>query len=97
MADDLLELLHGLGARKPTRVYNCTGAAAHRLHRVHVFGVAHDLVVPDAPALGLSFLTVVFCVSVLASTAFGAGIDKNGFFMQLLLKRRVHAVERAKN
>ena len=59
MADDLFELLHGLGAGEPPRVYGCARAAAHRLHRVHVPRVADGVFVLDAPALGLS-LTVVF-------------------------------------
>ena len=60
MADDLLQLLHGLGPRKLISVYGRARAAAHRVHRVHVFGVADGFVVLDAPALGLSILTVVF-------------------------------------
>ena len=60
MADDLLQLLHGLGAGESISFYSGTGAAAHRLHRVHVPRLADGLVVLDAPALGLSFLTVVF-------------------------------------
>ena len=60
MADDLLELLHGLGAGEPPRVYGRARAAAHWFYCVHVFGLAHGVFVLDAPALGLSILTVVF-------------------------------------
>ena len=60
MADDLFQLLHGLGAGEPPRVYGRARAAAHWIYRVHVAGVAHGLVLPHAPALVLSFLTVVF-------------------------------------
>ena len=59
MADDLFQLLHGLGAGQSLSFHNCTGAAAHRLHRVHVARLADGVFVLDAPALGLS-LTVVF-------------------------------------
>ena len=97
MEDDLLELLHGLGAGEPPRVYGRARAAAHRLHRVHVFGVAHGLVVPDAPALGVSILTVVFVSLRVPRRWARRGVLQNGFFMQLLLKRRVKLRRERKN
>ena len=88
MADDLLQLLHGLGPRKLISVYGRARAAAHWVHRVHVARVADGFLVLDAPALVLSFLTVVFCVFFTCPAAVGRvdGVLQNGFFMQL--KRR---------
>ena len=62
MADVLFQLLHGLGAGEFTGVYGRARAAAHWVYRVHVARLADGLVLPHAPALVLSFLTVVFCV-----------------------------------
>ena len=62
MADDLFELLHGLGAGEFARVYGRARTFTYWFYRVHVARVADGLVLPHAPALVLSFLTVVFCV-----------------------------------
>ena len=64
MADDLLQLLHGLGAGQSLGVYGRARAFTYWIHRVHVFGLAHGLVVLDAPALVVLFLTVVFVSSL---------------------------------
>ena len=60
MADDLLQLLHGLGAGEPLSVYGRARTFTYWIYRVHVFGLADGVLLPHAPALGLSFLTVVF-------------------------------------
>jgi hypothetical protein len=83
MADDLFQLLHGLGAGEFTGFYRGTGAAAHWFYRVHVARVADGLVLPHAPALVLSFLTVVFVFSyVFRGGGRVDGVLQNGFFMQ---------------
>ena len=80
VADDLLQLLHGLGAGELARVYGRARATAHRLHRVHVPRLAHGLVLPHAPALGLSFLTVVFVFVLRVSRRRRVdGVLQNGF------------------
>ena len=60
MEDDLLQLLHGLGAGELARVYGRARTFTYWLHRVHVARLADGVLLPHAPALGLSILTVVF-------------------------------------
>ena len=96
MADDLFELLHGLGAGQSLGVYGRARAAAHRLHRVHVPRVADGVFVLDAPALGLSLLTVVFVFFyLLVAVGRVDSVLQNGFFRPTL-KLRVQRIERAK-
>ena len=94
MADDLLQLLHGLGAGELTRVYGRARAAAYRLHRVHFFGVADDFQFPHAPALVLSFLTVVFVSSYVSRWARRRRFAKQ--VLQAACSSAFSAVERAK-
>ena len=60
MADDLLQLLHGLGAGQSLSFYGRARTFTYWLHRVHVARLAHGVLLPHAPALGFLFLTVVF-------------------------------------
>ena len=83
----------GLGAGEFTGFYRGTGAAAHWFYRVHVARVADGLVLPHAPALVLSILTVVFCVFFIFSAA-GRVVLQNGFFRPC--SSALNAVERAK-
>ena len=95
MADDLFQLLHGLGAGEFTGVYGRARAAAHWVYRVHVARLADGLVLPHAPALVLSFLTVVFVFSyVFRGAGRLDGVLQNGFFRPC--SSALNAVERAK-
>ncbi len=83
MADDLFQLLHGLGAGEFARVYGRARTFTYWFYRVHVARVADGLVLPHAPALVLSFLTVVFVFSyVFRGGGRVDGVLQNGFFMQ---------------